>query len=574
MQPNDSNYHLPPFPAFPSPRRYVPLGSVQEAFGRVCRSIDASEAISLVIGPPGTGKTLLCGLIAQRYRKSHDVVVLGETRLEDRNAFLRHLLHHLKVDLGLVRDGDLQLAVIDRVCSDESAEGGLLIVVDEAQSLSTEVLEAIRMVTNIMHEGVPRVSAVVSGGVKLDDLLVEPSLEAFTQRVATRCYLHPFNGEETGEYIRETIRQCGADPDGTINQEAIATIHHACSGVPRLINQLMTQAIDCAEEVDQAMISNQIIDVAWAQLQQLPSPMVDEPRMVHDATDVEFGELDESESFSDAPKMSNADRPHAEPRHDASSCDDMIVDGASELWFDDRELEFENYREPFGLDLSETLDDVTTDESVFGDFELEEDIAIGSGLARPPRHAMESPTDLERALHQEIIGLNAFVNEALDQSIDADPPHDAAGSLEEDSFEPAAPEEVVEDFVPDEEEPRSEQAQPFQHQSPEQVTSFVVTTDSDDLSANEIDADEASQDDLRETSDSIYWITGEESVGEEIAAEKSEEVSTRDDSDLLVIEDEVEIRRIDVAKRYDSLDQTISVDFQAMLSRMRSGSKS
>ncbi len=390
MQPSDLNYHLPPFPAFPSTSRYVPLGSVDDAFARICRSIDASEAISLVIGPPGTGKSLLCGLIAQRYRGSHDVVVLGETRLEDRNAFLRHLLHHLQVDMSRVRDGDLQLAVIDRVCGDESAEGGLLIVVDEAQSLSLEVLEAIRMVTNIMRHGVPRVSAVVCGGVKLDDLLVEASMEAFTQRVATRCYLHPLNGEETKQYIVETIRQCGADPSATINDAAIATIHHACSGVPRLINQLMTQAIDCAEEVDQAMISERVIDIAWSQLQQLPSPMVEEPRMVRESTSVEFGELDESESFLDLPEMDRERLASQKSGQEFADLDDIVVEGASELWLDEQEEEFHPEADAIDLESSNEIDNLSSDESVFddmstkgsvfGDFEIEEEIAVGTGL--------------------------------------------------------------------------------------------------------------------------------------------------------------------------------------------------
>ena len=74
------------------------------------------------------------------------------------------------------------------------------------------------------------------------------------------------------------------------SDEAIAAAHHACSGVPRLLNQLLTQAIDCAEEADQSLIDERVIDVAWAQLQQLPSPMVDEPKIQIESTAVEFGE--------------------------------------------------------------------------------------------------------------------------------------------------------------------------------------------------------------------------------------------------------------------------------------------
>jgi hypothetical protein len=77
------------------------------------------------------------------------------------------------------------------------------------------------------------------------------------------------------------------------------------------------------------------------------------------------------------------------------------------------------------------------------------------------------------------------------------------------------------------------------------------------------------QHESRDPSRSAFWVNPEEAE-----CNANEDAVTRDDSDILVIEDEVEVQRVDEAKRYDSLDQTISVDFQAMLSRMRSGSKS
>ena len=515
MQPSDLNYHLPPFPAFPSTSRYVPLGSVDEALARICRSIEAGEAISLVIGPPGTGKSLLCGLIAQRYRSSHDVVVMGETRLEDRNAFLRHLLHHLQVDMSRVRDGDLQLAVMERVCGDESAEGGLLIVVDEAQSLSAEVLEAIRMVTNIMRHGVPLVSAVICGGVKLDDLLVDASMEAFTQRVATRCYLHPLNREETGQYICETIRRCGANPGATINDAAIATIHHACSGVPRLINQLMTQAIDCAEESDQAMISEKVIDRAWSQLQQLPSPMVDEPRMRRESTNVEFGELDETESFA--------------------------------------------------TELSEEIAEAATDDSVFGEFEMEEDIAVGTGVSRQPHRAAEPPANLEQALHHEIVGLNHCLAEMFHQPEETNSFIDAEESLDVTIFEDGESQEVSEEYLSAVDDEES-----IEERLPQQQATSLTEPPSPTVA----NPDEIEQREEAKPLHSIQWFSGQEPASDTDVADTDPGTIGRDDSDLLVIEDEIEVCRVDAAKQYDSLDQTISVDFQAMLSRMRSGSNS
>lgn len=289
----DKSNQIPPFPAFPCSSRYVQHASVGDAMERVQRSVASKDGISLVMGPPGTGKSLICNLLIQEFSETHDVVVVGDTTIQDAQGFHRHLLHHLDVEVSA--DADLYLALVDRVCGSESADRGMLMVIDEAQKLSAEVLEAVRMTTNIMRDGEPRVSAVVCGGVKLEDTLTLPALESFVQRVSTRCYLHPLNASETRHYIREAIRNCGSNPDQTITDEALGAVHHACSGVPRLINQLMTEAIDCAADADQDHICEKMIDQAWARLQQLPSPMVEEPKMAHQSSPVEFGLLSDTE---------------------------------------------------------------------------------------------------------------------------------------------------------------------------------------------------------------------------------------------------------------------------------------
>ncbi len=564
---------MPPFPAYPSTARYVSLGSIQEAMDRVCRSIDAREGLALVIGPPGTGKSLMCGLLVQQYRSSHEVVVLGETPITDSAAFLRHLLHHLGENFEATADADLQLALVDRICNGGAAEGGLLIVVDEAQSLSPEVIESIRMVTNIMRDGEPRVYAVLCGGVKLEETIASSSMEAFTQRVATRCYLHAMNGDETQQYIGETIRACGAEADSTITAEAIAAVHHACMGVPRLVNQLMTEAIDCAEDAGQELITEQVIDTAWAQLQQLPSPMVEEPTLVREGTAIEFGELDEVDPISSEPEEELVSPTHEEnePREDVSEpvapqYDSPVVEtdaicettccGAAcqqDIQFGDaseaHELESEpaseipaesDYADDYVEIIEESVPKISP-AALFGDFEDEESVTIGSGVAPaagvaptatdqpgvPVVPAGQPPADLESMLHQEIIGISsvAAAGLELDGQSDNQSDHVESDPYEDPSVEfSPEPEEVVEDFVCQPNEPESETA--------------------------EADAP-------------VIWLA-------ETDVPSTDHVEG-DDRDLLVIEDEVEIAATDAIKTVDSQEQTISVDFQAMLSRMRSG---
>jgi type II secretory pathway predicted ATPase ExeA len=400
MPATDHLVTLPPFPSFPAVTRYVPLGTSGETMHRICRAIAAHEAISLLIGPPGLGKSLLCHLIANHHRETHDVVILNQTPVTDKESLIRHLLHHMGVDLKSISDSELYLALVDRVCGKNSAPGGLLIVVDESQSLSCEVLEAIRMVTNITSGGMRRVMAVLAGGPKMDERLVDPTLEALVQRVATRCYLHAMNWNETRDYVHGTISSCGSDPAQTITDAAISALHHATGGVPRLINQMMTQAIDVAAESDNAMIDEDVMGRAWSTLQQLPSPMVQERKLTSTSSNVEFGELSD---FGDASDFKS--RPAQAP---TKSMDVMAQPKVVAT-----------------MTPNATSNMAPSTDDLFGRFDNEVTVELGKPSATRATTGSQRPapvtkaTDLESELHEEIIHLSASIGGEQHRQIEA-----------------------------------------------------------------------------------------------------------------------------------------------------------
>lgn len=292
-----------PFPASPSSDRYLPIGSIEAARQRLTDAIDRREGPGLLVGPSGTGKSLLCSLIAAAYRDEFDVVLLAESRLCTRRALLQHLLHHLGLPYSDQTEGELRLALIDRAASGGPANhAGLLIIVDEAHTLPSRLLEELRMMSGIVRNGNPRVQMVLAGGPSLDERFAHPRMEAFSQRIGTRCYLHPLGQLETGKYIRDAIRQAGADPQ-MIDDEAIGAVYYAADGIPRLINQTMRRSVALAESEGQPRISAETVQRAWADLQQLPSP-ISGPSAATRVRDVvaesvatlEFGTLDEADS--------------------------------------------------------------------------------------------------------------------------------------------------------------------------------------------------------------------------------------------------------------------------------------
>ena len=518
---------LPPFPAYPAADRYVPTGSVRDALQRVCRAVETGEAISLVIGPPGVGKSMLCDLIAEKHQASHDVVILNQAPVEDRASLIRHLLHHLGADFRSIPETDLHLALVDHVCGDTAKPDGLLIMVDEAQSLGQELLEAIRMVTNITHQGRRRITAVLAGGPKMDDALVSPTMEALVQRVATRCYLHPMNEGETSHYVRQTIEQCFAGGKLDISDAAISAVHLACTGVPRLVNQLMTAAIDFATSRDRTHIDDQAVNAAWAQLQQLPSPMVDEAELVAPSP-VEFAPL--SDWASDDPAEETASVT-AEPMPQTAP----------------------------------------TAEELFGSFDAEEDVAMattaktadvgkatgsepenegcGSQRCSEPMTAAELD-GLEESLHQQIVGMTETLNvagrELPQQTRSEDAPFTECRSDETANAELSADDrshDEISDLPP---------------------IGFDSVDDEVDLR-------------LADAMGDVMWREesgGPSTPSEEIAAEtRSEQPFQRNaahDCDLLVVEEDVELR-FETPEEAEVVVTPTDVDMQAMLSRLRTG---
>jgi type II secretory pathway predicted ATPase ExeA len=391
----EHDFNLPPFPGFPSASRYVPSGPVADTLPRVTRSVLAREAISLVIGPPGTGKSLVCALLAKQFADSHDVVSLGQTSLTDETTIYRYVLNRLGVVVQAAQRDNLEMLVQEHLCGEDANPNGVVLIIDEASSLSVEVLEALRRLTNIMRDGQPMVSIVAAGGVNLDETLTAPSLESFVQRVTARCYLHPLNLEETRQYIHRSIEACDASPEETITDVSISAIYHATCGVPRLINQLMTEAIDCAAELDESLIDEHTINKAWASLQQLPGPMMDEPTTQPESSTVEFGELIDSKTMDSNPVADAEGVPRiaTPPLVDQEWAAEADVDTGPERANDCMQQEA----------VADTC-------SLFGDFEDEEKIEVGAAeIRRLPSHRGE--VDLESMLHSEIVSLSQFAAE-------------------------------------------------------------------------------------------------------------------------------------------------------------------
>jgi len=290
-----------PFAAAPSPQRYIAVGPIEQARQTLVRCIERAEGPGLIVGPSGIGKSLLCHLLAQQFRGRFQLAQLSGGRLGTRRALLQNILFELQLPYRDMDEAELRLSLIDHLNRHDGSGEGLLLIVDEAHLLPVRLLDEIRLLTNLVHQGQPQVSLVLAGGPAIEERLASPKLESLQQRIAARCYLQPLNRDETISYIRQQLESCGGDCDQLFAHDAVQAVYSASDGIPRLVNQLADHALVLAALAGVRQITLSVVQEAWSDLQQLPAPWHDSPKLATtlpaaDAGEsdfIEFGALDE-----------------------------------------------------------------------------------------------------------------------------------------------------------------------------------------------------------------------------------------------------------------------------------------
>ncbi len=282
-----------------------------------------------MIGGSGTGKTLLCQVLSRQFSARFQSVVLSSGHLPTRRALLQALLFELAQPYQGLDEGELRLALVNHLTATASESQGLVLIVDEAHSLSWRLLEEVRILSNLSVQGQPQVRVLLAGSPLLEESFTNPRLESFSQRISARCYLAPMDRAETAAYVRHQIAMSGGHPEGIVGQEALESIYLATDGIPRLINQVCDHALILASLAGRERLERATIEEAWADLQQLPAPwqhqVGDDGEAGPDI--VEFGDLDDPQ-------------------------DDLSLDAAREM-ADDISDDFENH---FADELSDTFE--------------------------------------------------------------------------------------------------------------------------------------------------------------------------------------------------------------------------
>ena len=254
--------HYHPFSIAPDPR-FLVLGTChEEALAHLLYGIVESGGFVQLTGEVGTGKTTIVRALLQRLPKNVDVALILNPKL-NAEQFVAAILDELGVRYGTQETSLKRLVdILNRVLLRAHARGRkVVVIVDEAQTLDRDVLEQIRLLTNIETDQHKLLQIVLVGQPELREMLARHDLRQLAQRVTARYHLEPISLRETQRYIHFRLFASGAK-QWIFSNEAIVRVQKHTRGVPRLINVLCDRALLGAYSHDLATVTAEIVDQA------------------------------------------------------------------------------------------------------------------------------------------------------------------------------------------------------------------------------------------------------------------------------------------------------------------------
>ena len=248
-----------PFDLTPNPRFVVLTDGHREALSNLEYGIASRRGITLLIGEAGTGKTTLIRLALQRQQDVVHCVYLHNPALT-REEFVQTLAERFDLSAAARSSkatllNELEATLIERHRRGEST----VLLIDEAQTLSLELLEEIRLLGNIETDDTKLLSIIMAGQPELAAKLNLTAIRQLKQRIALRCELRPLTQAQTAAYLAGRIRAAGGVGSQIFTREAVMLMHERARGIPRTLSVIADNALLTAFALGQKPINSRVV---------------------------------------------------------------------------------------------------------------------------------------------------------------------------------------------------------------------------------------------------------------------------------------------------------------------------
>jgi general secretion pathway protein A len=274
-----------PFGVTPDPRFLYFSAGHREALAALYYAIEERRGFSALVAPPGMGKTSLLFRLLESLQESAKTAFLFQAG-DDSKDFLESLVRDLGVSASSDNLPALHDALNEMLVREMDANRRVVVVIDEAQNLSEEMLEEARLLSNFETPAAKMMHIVLAGQPGLEERLASPALTQLRQRVGAIAHLAPLDLGETIDYVERRLRAAGHDGPRLFTPGAFESIAALSEGIPRNINSICFQAMSLGCVYRKQLIDADIIAEVERDLEvkkekeKVPAkPVLPEPRV-------------------------------------------------------------------------------------------------------------------------------------------------------------------------------------------------------------------------------------------------------------------------------------------------------
>lgn len=232
-----------PFALTPNTRYFLRAPSHAEALELLLVALRQREGFIKVTGEVGTGKTLLCRLLLNELDKTACTAYLPNPNLPP-DTLYEAVAEELGVDVtGCANVHQILKALNQRLIALALENRPAVLVIDEAQAMPEQTIEALRLLTNLETESTRLLQIVLFGQPELDVVLAKDSLRQLRQRITFQTRLQPLSREAVCQYLRHRLARAGYNGADLFTASALKMIWRASGGIPRLVNVLAHKSL-------------------------------------------------------------------------------------------------------------------------------------------------------------------------------------------------------------------------------------------------------------------------------------------------------------------------------------------